>query len=259
MTSFAQWWMHYRMGYLPNQMGIMRRYLDHKEEWENHLQRSKQLIIAEVNKRKPKSIAFLGSGWLLDIPLANILEQGITVTLIDIAHPKRIIHKYRNCKNVSLVHADITGGAISWAWSLAKQRGSRFELGHLLSSSEMAIHELTRDYDFAVSVNTLSQLHVHIEEFLSRRDKISENERIQLAHALQQGHINGLPFNKSLIISDIEAEFYSEDGELSHTSPRVYTDIAMLTQVNQWKWYFDNNHSFNPEYKVVHSVAAYLK
>ena len=259
MTSFAQWWMHYRMGYLPNQMGIIRRYLNHKEEWENHLQRSKQLIIAEVNKRKPKSIAFLGSGWLLDIPLADILEQGITVALIDIAHPKRILHKYRNCKNVSLILKDITGGAISWAWSLVKQRGSRFELGHLLSSSEMAIHELTRDFDLAISVNTLSQLHVHIDDFLVRKKRISDNERMQLAQVLQQGHLNGLPFDKSLIISDIEAEFHGDDGELSHTSPRVYADTAMLTQVDKWKWYFDSNHSFNPEYKVVHNVAAYLK
>jgi len=251
--------MHYRMGYLPNQMGIMRRYLNHKEEWENHLQKSKQLIISEVSKRKPKSIAFLGSGWLLDIPLADILEQGLTVTLIDVAHPKRILHKYRNCQNVSIVHADITGGAINWAWSLAKQRGLRFELGHLLSNSEQAMHELTRGLDFTVSVNTLSQLHVHIEEFLARRNLLGDSERMQLAQVLQQGHLNGLPVDKSMVISDIEAEFYSDNGMLSHASPRVYANTAELSQVDKWKWDFDNNHTFNPNYKVVHNVAAYLR
>lgn len=259
MASFSHWWMLYRMGYLSNQMGIMRRYLDRSNDWQKHLFQSHKLILSEVKRRKPNSVAFLGSGWLLDIPLKELLDSSTEVCLIDIAHPKRVIHRFSKHPNIKLIDIDITGGAVKWAWDNGKDKHKLLDFNRLLQMGEEAVSIISKDYQFVVSINMLSQLHLLIEDFLISKNHMSDIERVQLAQTLQQAHINGLPKDRSLIISDTEAEFYNEDGFLSHTTPRIYTDLSELTLLEKWQWDFDSNFTFSPDYKVLHNVSAYLK
>ncbi|MDD2197362.1 MAG: hypothetical protein PHE03_04000 [Bacteroidales bacterium] len=259
MMLFPQWWMLYRMGYLSNQMGIIRRFLDRNNDWGKHLLKSKELILSEVKKREPKSVVFLGSGWLLDIPLNEILGSNIDVCLVDIAHPKQIIHKYSKHSNIKLVDMDITGGAVKWAWDNAKGERKLLDFNILLQMGEQAVSSVCSNYEFIVSINILSQLHLLIEDYLVRKNRINDIERLQLPQIIHQGHVNGLPKGRSLIISDTEAEFYDDENFLSHTSPRVFADLNELTFIAKWEWAFDNTYTYNPDYKVLYNTSAYLK
>ncbi|HCY00090.1 MAG TPA: hypothetical protein DG754_08130 [Bacteroidales bacterium] len=247
------------MGYQLGQNSFKRRLLDSSNDLEKHLLRSQQLIASEIRKRNPKSVAFLGSGWLLDIPLNELLGTNTEICLIDITHPKRIIHRYKKLPNIKLVEMDITGGAVKWAWDCAKGKRKLLDLNILLQMGEQAVSSVANNYQFIVSINTLSQLHVPIEDYLVSKKRINDTERLQLSQMIHQGHVNGLPKGRSLIISDTEAEFYDDENFLSHTSPRVFVDLSGLMFIAKWEWAFGNNYTFNPYYKVLYNTSAYLK
>ncbi|PLX06918.1 MAG: hypothetical protein C0594_06550 [Marinilabiliales bacterium] len=85
-----------KLGYISDQKGIIKRYLREANGWALHLQNSKEAILRTMDILKPKSMALLGSGWLLDVPVDEIINQGITLYCLDISHPEQIKHKYRN-------------------------------------------------------------------------------------------------------------------------------------------------------------------
>jgi hypothetical protein len=138
-------------------------------------------------------------------------------------------------------------------------KGKQLSLNMLLQMGERAVSGTANNYQFIVLVNTLSQLHPLIEDFLLSKGRISDTERLQLAQMIRQGHVNGLPKGRSLIISDTEAEFYDEENFLSHTSPRVFAGLSELTLIDKWQWDFDSSYTFNPDYKVLYNISAYLK
>ena len=106
----------------------MRRFLGEEGSWESHLQKTRHTILDEFNRINPKTVAVLGSGWLLDVPVKEIIEGGAKVRLIDIAHPQRIKHKFGSNPNIHLVDYDLTGGIdtfIDFAKSLDKINANR--------------------------------------------------------------------------------------------------------------------------------------
>ena len=40
---------------------------------------------------KPLNVTVLGSGWLLDLPLAEMLEKTEMIYLVDIVHPPEVV------------------------------------------------------------------------------------------------------------------------------------------------------------------------
>lgn len=64
------------MGYLNDQQGIMNRYLGESKQWEKHLPRCRKFITSTFEDpgggEKKESVAVLGSGWLLDVPLDHL-------------------------------------------------------------------------------------------------------------------------------------------------------------------------------------------
>ncbi len=244
------------MGLLGNQSGIMRRFLREQGSWENHLQKTRSCILSEVHREKPKTISILGSGWLLDVPLMEIIEAGIKVNLVDIAHPSKVVHKFRNSPDIKLIDFDITGGAIDAAWAFSKSS----EVGSyakFLKEISGKVNWVEFEADLYLSINLLSQLHVHIVDFLLRKKKISQEQSVEVSRVLQQSHINSLPKGKSLLVTDFEEELYDEEEKLSATKPRVYTDISCLSTIDSWTWNFDSCNEFYPDFNVKLNVSAF--
>jgi len=100
------------MNFLSDQEGIMTRYLKEKENWDEHLEKSREYILKSVGNKKLSTISILGSGWLLDVPLEELTIQFQKVILVDIFHPPQILHKVRNMPRVKTMEMDITGGMI---------------------------------------------------------------------------------------------------------------------------------------------------
>lgn len=150
---------------------------------------------------------------------------------MDIMHPRRVINKYSKQLNIKLANADITGGVVEWAWNYAKGKRKLLAFNIHLQMFEQGVSSVANNYQLIVSINTLSQLHLLIEDFLLSKGRIS----------------------------DTEAEFYDDKNFLSHTSARVFADLSELTSIDKRKWYFDNSYMLNPDYKALYKIAAYLK
>src|SRR5512138_668826 len=106
----------YRLGYYDYQHGLIVRHLNQDEGWNSHLEKCRKFILRAIELNKPERVTVLGSGWLLELPLTEMLEKVSEVCLIDIIHPPEVIRQVRGMKNVELVTEDISGGLIEEVW-----------------------------------------------------------------------------------------------------------------------------------------------
>jgi hypothetical protein len=256
LEGIKNWWMLYRMGYTSNQTGIVRRFLREEGAWEPHLQKTRNTILDSIQRDSCKSVTVLGSGWLLDVPLGEMLEQNIKVKLIDIAHPARILHRYKNNSSIEFVDCDLTGGGIVEVWNFCgRKRNTSYP--ELIENLRQPIHSFTLDTDLVLSVNILSQLHVQLVRFLQNHSKISSSQTSEIIVAIQQSHLNLLPKGQSVLISDYEEELYNDSGELIGVNPRLMADMELWVRNDEWKWTFDTKKMYSGDQKVILNVASY--
>ena len=64
-----------KLGFYKDQQGILTRYLHEQSSWNEHLTNTKNFILEAVSSRHLESIAILGSGWLLDIPVMELARS----------------------------------------------------------------------------------------------------------------------------------------------------------------------------------------
>jgi len=257
LHNYKKWWMLYRMGYFSNQSGIMRRFLREEGAWEEHLKRSRDSILSKINTLNPKTVAILGSGWLLDIPLNEMLDAKIRVKLIDIAHPTRIVYRYRKESKVEFIDHDVTGG-VPFTWNLSRQKKNYSFQEYIEALEKPSINNLL-NVDLVLSINILSQLHLPLVEYLLNRNRLSDDQVKEIILAVQNAHIDILPEGKSLLIADYEEELYDDRDKLVGVNQRVLADTSQLEKEDGWKWKFDTKRMYSGDQKVILNVAAYWK
>ena len=63
------------MGYYDYQSGLIYRHLNQESGWDSHLEKCRSYILRAIDKHKPGKVTVLGSGWLLELPIAEIVEK----------------------------------------------------------------------------------------------------------------------------------------------------------------------------------------
>jgi hypothetical protein len=226
-----------RMGYYNYQNGLIYRHLNQEGAWENHLKRCRQFIIRALDFYKPERITVLGSGWLLDFPLAEIIERIQSISLIDIVHPPDVINQLANFKNVEVIEQDITGGLIEEVWQ--KSRNYSF-----LKRSQMIRNILIPEYKphddpgMVISLNILTQLESLLVGFIKRRSRTNDEELKLFRVEIQKQHINFLMKHPSVLITDIAEIITSRTGSVE-TIPTMITDRPPCRICEEWTWNFD--------------------
>src|SRR5664279_4559157 len=100
------------IGYKADQEGIMNRCIREKNNWKEHLKNTSEYIIKFCDLLPAgSSIAILGSGWLLDVPIDYLLKKFSRIYLVDMCHPIQVKHKYKDNPNIIFVEKDLTGYA----------------------------------------------------------------------------------------------------------------------------------------------------
>lgn len=245
------------MGYFSNQSGIMRRYLREEGAWETHLHKTAGNILSIISREKPKSVAVLGSGWLLDIPMREMIQQDIRVKLVDIAHPARIIHKYKNCKGVEVVECDIVNGT-QHVWDFCK-RPQRYAFNQIIEQLGKPNLSIILDVEVVLSINILSQLHALLVDFLESKTELGKSQKNEIISTIQQAHIDSLPAGRSLLVTDYEEESYDESNQLVGVNPRVIANMVQWQKKDSWQWQFDSKRMYSGDQKVILNVASYWK
>lgn len=240
------------MGFRPIQAGIMRRFLREEGGWGSHLNNSREYILNEVKEVNPKSIRILGSGWLLDIPIQEMLEMCETIVLEDIVHPPQIVNKYSRNSKIRFESADITNGVVDLCY---KQKKNTFKFDIFLDQLNRIDSKLYSE-DLIISGNILSQSSIMLTDYLKKRINVRGQEVILISEIIQRQHLDSLPMGRSVLISDFEEEYYDEEDQFIGSKPTVYIDLPKGNNRREWLWNFDTKMVYKDDCKTKLKVVA---
>lgn len=223
-------WTARKLGYLNGQIGIKVRHRQCRRAWKAHLERTKQVIRAAIlDCPQRRKAVVLGSGLLLDVPLADLAATFDEVVLVDVVHPISVYLAKLWYRNVRLVRADVTGTAAELP---RVARNPQLPLPH-------AVPQLFCDdpeVDYVVSVNLLSQL-PYIPTYYLENTARSESEINTYARDLIDAHLDylrRLPGAVTLI-TDVEKLKIDSAGRIVERFDILY-GARLPWQTVEWTW-----------------------
>lgn len=226
------------MGYYDYQSGLIYRHLNQKSGWDSHLEHCRNYIMRAVDIYKPHKITVLGSGWLLELPIAEIIEKTGKVSLIDIIHPPEVITQAGNISNVELIESDLTGGLIEEVWKTVSSH-SVFSKPESLEGIIIPEFRPESDPGMIISLNIITQLETLLVRYLKRKTRISDEEMFKFRKAIQNKHIEFISKYRSVLITDCEEIITKKSGELNKVST-LLAEIPSFTDKEEWSWNFDS-------------------
>lgn len=245
-----------RLGYYNYQHGFIVRHINQEKGWNSHLQKCRNFILKALEIYKPEKITVLGSGWLLELPLAEMLEKVSKICLIDIIHPPEVVKQISNLPGVELRTEDISGGLINEVW----QKTSGFSLFRKRNSIEnIQIPEYKFDSDpgLVISLNILTQLETLPVKYLIKKSKEEADKILKFREKIQNNHLNLLKKYKSVLITDIAEIFTDSSGNISEQES-VIVDLPDGKNKEEWTWDFDLKGSDYFRRRSVLKVAAII-
>lgn len=242
-----------RMGFFMDQEGIINRYIREKGNWDEHLGRTKTFINRFIDEALPEDVAILGSGWLLDVPLDQILDKCRNIYLVDIRHPRQVVHKYQRFKNIHFIYSDITGGAIEATYDILKEQKN---VSERLAELEPPGINLPFSVNSVVSVNILCQLDILILEYVRTFRDINQGALLGLRKNIQHSHIVSLQKTSSCLITDYEENIFSRTDDLIAINPLLFSDLPDSANYEEWVWKFDTQMTYYPNRKTFFKVKA---
>lgn len=239
------------MKYCEDQIGIFDRYQNEFDNWEPHLLNTRRFILENCNCQNQKPLAVLGSGWLLDVPVMELLQKFPKVVCYDIKHPEEVLYKFRNNKNVEFVQFDLTGGAAQYFFQLSK--------GEKKTNSPVWDFPYKKidfsGFEMIISLNLLNQLDRLIIDYLANFKRYTADDLQKISKAIQQNHINNIIGQNAILIFDYE-ELRLKDGKLMQSVPLVFCDLPASSKMEEWEWRFDFHQAYFPDHDVVFKVKA---
>lgn len=241
-----------KMGFNADQDGILRRYHSEKGGWDIHLNETKNFINQCVEQEKPENIGVLGSGWLLDVPIDNLLEKSKNIYLYDIRHPKKVMKKYQNHSNIHFVNTDITGGYIEYTYNAIRNK----TIAESIEYCPESIFCPAEPLDYLVSVNVLNQLDILILENLRRPKKLKADLISNFRKKIQSNHLKLMSTDSSCLITDFEEDIYDRKNTFIESNSLLYTQLPESKWEKQWIWNFDSQMSYYPNRRTYFKVIA---
>jgi hypothetical protein len=236
-----------KMGIRSDQEGILQRYILEGSNWNEHLRNTKQAIIDFVKEKEPKSLALLGSGWLLDIPMQFLADRMQEVILYDIRHPRAARDKYAKLPNVLFLEADLSGGLIEATFRLCRHKPK-------LTPQEVIIELLNTpvnlpiETDYLASVNLLNQLDILIIDYLKKFYDFPADIMNQLRKTIQSNHLRMLKPGQACLITDVEEIHINDQGIPVEKVPLIFCELPAGHNLKSWIWKFDTHKNYHPEH-----------
>ena len=242
-----------RLGYIKDQKGILNRYLREKEGWDVHLNKTRHFIINCLGDAENGKVAILGSGWLLDVPINELLEKFKQVNLYDIIHPNKIKNQFKKQLNINFIQTDLTGGLVNEIYAIVKGK-TKVDLNKLQPANDYDFS----GYDFVISLNLLNQLDILLKENLLKYGNYSREELNLFSKKIQENHVNILPKGKTCLITDYTEYLYDEKNRFVNSNELVFINFPESKKEDEWEWAFDTKMTYYPKRKTVFRVKAML-
>jgi hypothetical protein len=236
-------------GHLYESIAIAEREKRCQTFWLPHRTQCKQFIETSLLLAKSrKKILILGSGPLHEIPLEKIAAVFTQVDLVDVVHMDETKKNYNHLKNVSFIEADVT----ELEKTILREKNIQNHIPTLFQNDH---------YDLVISANLLSQLSIHLREFLEKnaRPKISEEKLTQFASQVTFDHYQYLLHFSCpvILITDVEVVFMdSKDQILEVESP--YKDFSLPPPLASWWWNLAPIPEYAKDIGIKMKVAAFV-
>jgi hypothetical protein len=219
------------MGYVRELYGIRRRWRQWRHAWEPHCRRTRQFILSAVTRcpRRRKAVV-LGSGFLHDVPLAELSAAFERVVLVDLLHPLATRWRARRFRNVDLLAADVSGTALA-VWQAVEVSGTP------LPRSRPDLFLGDDEVDFVVSVNLLSQLPCMPEEYLRQVGSQPAAEIDAYCRDVVAAHLDYLKRLPGVValVADVEMVTVSQSGREMGRKSTLY-GVEFPFGGEQWVW-----------------------
>jgi hypothetical protein len=218
------------MGYPRELVGIRRRYRRWRWAWEPHCERSRQMIRAAMARcRQGRKAVLLGSGFLHDVPLAELSDSFREVVLVDVVHPLSARWRVRRRRNVHLLAADVSGTAEA-VWQAVEHRSDLPR-----ATPNLFVHD--KEVDLVVSLNLLSQLPCMPEQYLLKARTHEAADVSGYCRAVVEAHLDYLRRLPGVVtlITDVEARTISLSGTEVSRRGTLY-GAAFPFAGERWIW-----------------------
>lgn len=232
-----------RLGLLAESVAIDARHRRCRAAWAPHLAATRAAVVEAIGRTPRRRTALvLGSGALLDLPLAELAGAFRRVVLVDVVHPWRARLASRGFANVTRVTDDVTGvlEAVS--------------IGELASPRPCQLID-DPEVDLVASLNLLSQLPVIPVRRLDGR--AAPEPLAALAQDLVRSHLADLERSRAstLLISDVERVVVGRDGrEIERSS--LIADLPEPPHDREWWWDIAPAPEADPETSERRRVVA---
>jgi hypothetical protein len=199
-----------RLGHLSESIAIAARHRRCQQAWAPHLAASRQALLDSARSAPSHRIALvLGSGHLLDVPLAELAGLFESVWLVDIVHPRTARRAARQFTNVRLIEHDVTES-----------------LNRLPADPPVPTRFLDEPaIDWVASVNLLSQL------------DLGDMRNTPTGDALMANHLVWLSRFKASVCLLTDLEQHRLDDQGNHIEFRDLRPLVVDWTINsQWRW-----------------------
>lgn len=245
-----------KMNYTSDQQGIMKRFVQEYDSWKQHIDNTKNEIIRWSQNKSKTSCAILGSGWLIDVPLAELSQIFKKVVLYDILHPNPIKNKIKQYSNVEMIELDVTGNAVQECYNAIQYyKGTKKVFP--LNDIQISGFPYSNEFDYVVSVNILNQLDILLVDYLKNYNLYPDQAIHEFRTKIQATHLNSLPKDKSCLITDTEEKIFTPEGSPEIVNSLIHIDLPKQKLVNSWDWKFDMHQNYIRGKNVIFKVESY--
>jgi hypothetical protein len=221
-----------RLGYLTEAIEMRGRSRRNAAAWQPHLDNTRGFVLSSAEKCRSRSkVIILGSGLLLDIPLAELSAMFREVVLIDVVCLPEVRKRIKVYNNVSFIECDVTNTA-----EQLYQNGLKGI--HELPESVPLVPGIGQDCGLVVSLNILSQLWVIPRAYAGQRfrglNEYLVDEWCGRVVAAHYSWLRSLPCDVCLV-GDHEFVKRDSKGEMISRGSTVY-GLELPAPDRSWTW-----------------------
>lgn len=236
------------MGVLYDLVALESRYRRCRAAWEPHLGQARQGMLDLLGPQTGRgSVAVLGSGLLLDIPLDELCRRFDRVILVDLFHMPSVRRRCARLPGVELVDTDITGVLVDW---------SAVQSGQVLPVPVPVFPQA----DAVISANILSQLSFRLSGRAFATGLWIPDALARWECALKQAHVDALSRHKggpAVLLTDHTRILCSSGSREEQTRSPLLSGVTLPESMNHrtWLWDIAPSPEENHHRDVVHQVC----
>ncbi len=243
---------HRRLGYLTDLLGLQARYRRIEDHWQQHLDNSHHLILQSAQQcARHNKVTIIGSGLLLDIPLAALSRLFNQVILVDVIQSRAVRQRCKQLGNITPVEHDITGLAESL---IHKNRSNT------LPTSVARLPNAALASDLIISCNLLTQLaHTPSHYLIKNQGWHEDNLQLQQwQRAIMAEHLSLLAQQdgQCCLICDTHHEYRDKSGHVIEQQDRLL-GLSLGEADQQWQWPIAPFGEFDKQHQLLATVQGF--